>query len=384
MGPILAEFEAQNPGVKVNYVQQSSKDYRERLQSALARSEGPDIFRFHNTWVPMLKKDLDLLPGTIMPATEFEQTFYPVAVTDLKSGSSYLGIPLMIDGLGVYYNKTMLKAANKTPPSTWDELRKLASDLTVTTNGKIQRSGVAMGITSNVEHFPDILGLMLLQNGANPGNPTNSLATDALTFYTIFTKTDRDWNDTLPPSTFAFANEKTAMMIAPSWRANEVKQLNPKLDFAVVPVPQLPNTKVSWASYWVEGVSKKSKHTDVAWKLLKFLSTKETLRKLYTAESAERFIGEPFSRVDMADQLIGDPVVGAYIEQAPYASSWYLASKTFDNGLNDQIIKYYEDAINKVNSGTEAGSALSTVASGVQQVLTQYGLLTAKPQETTE
>ncbi len=145
-------------------------------------------------------------------------------------------------------------------------------------------------------------------------------------------------------------------------------------------MPQLPNTKVTWASYWVEGVSKKSPNTDAAWKLIKFLSSKETLRKLYTAASNERLIGEPFSRMDMADQLLTDPIAGAFIEQANFAASWPMVSRTFDNGINDQIIKYYEDAVNKINTGNAPSDALLTVSSGVQQVLTQYGYISTNPQ----
>lgn len=56
MNPIIAEYQETYPNIIINYSQQSYKDYRERLQSALARDEGPDVFRFHNTWLVMLKK----------------------------------------------------------------------------------------------------------------------------------------------------------------------------------------------------------------------------------------------------------------------------------------------------------------------------------------
>jgi multiple sugar transport system substrate-binding protein len=99
---------------------------------------------------------------------------------------------------------------------------------------------------------------------------------------------------------------------------------------------------------------------------------------MYTAASNERLIGEPFSRIDMADQLINDPVAGAYIEQAPRSVSWPLVAKTYDNGLNDQIIKYYENAINSSNTGNVSPETMSTVANGVQQVLNQYNISTGQ------
>ena len=56
----------------------------------------------------------------------------------------------------------------------------------------------------------------------------------------------------------------------------------------------------------------------------------------------------------MAELLNNDPFVGVYIRQAPHATSWYMSSLTHDNGINDKIIKYYEDAINMLNKSSNA------------------------------
>ena len=116
-------------------------------------------------------------------------------------------------------------------------------------------------------------------NGADLRNPTNKLAADALLFYTLTSRSDRVWDETLPNSTQAFASEKVAMYFAPSWRINDLKAINPNLDFGVLPVPQLPNSTITWASYWVEGVSASSENQQAAWQFLKFISQKESLEK---------------------------------------------------------------------------------------------------------
>ncbi len=376
---VFTDFSAANPGVTVNYVQQSPQDYRERLQSRLSAGTGPDLFRFHNTWVPMLSKELDVLPSSIMSASTYQSTFYPVISSDLSSGNSYFGLPLMIDGLGLYYNKSIFATAGKSPPTSWEELQQTALNLTIKTGFTIDRAGIALGTADNVDNFSDILGLMLLQNGADPANPTDEagLAKDALVFYTIFAAGENPvWDDTLPNSTHAFATEKAAMIIAPSWRAHEIADLNPQLDFAIVPLPQLPleaeEQPTTWASYWVEGVSKTSQNKQAAWKLLAYLSTPEVLQQMYHQASNERLFGEIFPRVDMASQLTSDPYVGAYVKQASNAVSWPMASRTFDNGLNDGVIKYYLDAVNAINQGTNPDTALETAAQGLVQVLTLY------------
>lgn len=375
MKGIIADWEKANPNVKINYLQQSPKEYRERLQSALARNEGPDIFRYHLTWLPMLKNELEPLPAEVMSTAEYESAFYTVAKENLRSGTSYVGVPLGIDTLALFYNQEIFQAAGKTPPASWDELRQTAIDLTTRDeSGRIQTAGVALGTTANIDHWSDILGLMMLQNGVNLANPTGSLAQDALTYYTIFNTTDRVWDETLPNSTLAFASGKVAMYFGYSWDILEIKKINPNLEFKVIPVPQLPDTQINWASFWVEGVSQKSENSKQAWEFLSYLSSKEVLQKIYQAESQTRLFGEIYPRADMANLLSDNPLLIPFVNQVVQAKTWYLCSRTFDNGINDRMIKYFEDAVNAVNSGKSSTDVLDTTAQGVSQLLSQYGL----------
>src|SRR3990170_2507167 len=380
--PLIAEYQKTHPKVKITYQKQSPQDYRERLTNALAKGTGPDIFRFHNSWVPMFKEELATVPASVISAGEFAQTYYPTASSDLTSGAGLVGIPLMYDGLVLYINEDIFEKAGKTPPATWDDLRQVAIQLTTKDEqGVITQSGVALGRTEYVDHWQEILGLMMFQNGVSMGNPTGKLAEDALTFFTVFSLADGVWDVTLPPSTVAFSSGKLAMYFGPSWRAFEIKQQNPDLKFKTVPVPQLPkgNTNdpdISYATYWVEGVWERSKSKEAAWEFVKFIAGKESLEKMYQNAASQRLFGEPYPRLEMASLLAQDPVLGSLISQAPFAQRWYLASRTFDGptGINSQINKYFEDAVNAVNARTTATKALETVASGVQQILSQYGL----------
>lgn len=374
---VFTEYHTKNPKITIQYSQQSPKQYRERLQAAIDRGTGPDVFRFHNTWVPMLKTNLATVPTTVMTVADFTSTFYPIAKNDLVGGSSIFGIPLMIDGLGLYYNEDLFAAAGVTPPTTWEELLNMVPKLTVKNGDTISTSAIALGTTGNIENFSDILATMMIQNGAKLTDPTGKEAEETLIFYKKFS-TPSDpvytWNDTLDNSIVAFANSRVAMMLAPSWRAFDIKQINPSLRFKIVPIPQLPGNNVTWASYWVEGVSSKSKNSLEAWKFLKYLSSREVMTKMYTEESKVRLFGEPYSRVDLASNVTSDPYVGAFIQQAPHAHSFPLSSRTFDNGLNDKLIKYLEDAVNGVGLGGAPTEVLQTASAGFRQVFGTYGL----------
>ncbi len=383
---VLSEFESTHPGITVKYSKQNPKQYRERLQAFIEKGDGPDVFRFHNTWVPMLRNELSPAPATIMSDSEFSTSFYPVANADLVGGQYVYGIPMEIDGLGLYYNEDLFVAAGVSPPTTWEDVLNIVPKLTVRNGSSIITSAIALGTAGNVEHFSDILATMMMQNGAKLSTPTGQQAEEALAFYKKFSTTSDPvytWNDTMDNSVNAFASGKVAMILAPSWRVFDIKQTNASLRFKVVPIPQLPGNTVTWASYWVEGVSSKSKNSQVAWELVKFMTSRETLEKMYSEASKTRLFGEPYARVDMANLLIEDPYVGAYIKQANTAKSFPLASRTFDNGINTNLIKYIEDAINSVSQGSAPSAALETASNGFAQVLGNFGLSTGAAPKTT-
>lgn len=382
---LITEYQNANPNVTIKYEKQSPQDYRDRLTNAFARGTGPDIFRIHNTWTPMFRSELEPMPSSVMSQGEFSQTFYRAATDDLVSGSSVLAMPLEFDTIALFINEEIFENYTKQPPANWDELRETAKELTIKDeNGIIQQSGVALGITDNVDHWPEVLALLMLQNKVRLSTPTGPEAQEVLDFITRFSRVDQVWDKTLPSSTIAFAGGKVAMYFGPSWRVQEIKARNPDLRFRVVKVPQLrkqspQDPDVYYATYWVEGVWGRSKVKEEAWKFLKFMSQPSSLEKFYKAASSvdpTRTFGEPYPRLDMQAMLTPDPEVGVFLLQAKDARTWYLAAHTFDGptGINTSLAKYFGDAVNAVNNKEDPKTSLETAAQGVAQILAQYGL----------
>jgi multiple sugar transport system substrate-binding protein len=375
----FSDFEKENPGVTIVYKKQSPTDYRERLQTEISTGAGPDLFRFHASWVPMLTGELAVIPSKVISSNDYKATFYPVMVEQLQLNGQFVGIPLMYDGLVLLYNKDVLETAGVEPPTTWPDLQTLAKELTVpadrNSTNEIQRAGLAIGNANNVDHFSDILGLLILQNGGDPSQANSQQVQEALTYYTQFIKKDKVWSETLPHSTVAFAREEVVMIFAPSWRIHEIQALNPSLNFGVVSVPQLGDERIAWASYWAEGVNSKGKNQEMAWKLLVYLSGKEVMQANYSQQKQNRAFGEIYSRIDLADSVSADEIVSPFLSDAPYANNWYLNSMTHDKGLNDDLIKYYQDAItDMVENNNGADDVIGTVDLGTKQILRQYGL----------
>lgn len=400
MQPLFDEYNKTHPNITVNYVKQDPKQYRERLQAAIDRGDGPDIFRFHNTWVPMLMNHLAPMPKSIYSDEDYKKIFYPVVTSDLKVGGNYFGLPLEIDGLVLFYNEDILKSTNVSVPSTWEDVKNSVPKLTVKEKGRIVTSAIALGTAENIEHFSDILGLMLLQNGTKLTSSLNSCAdststtcsSEVMTFYRQFAETPNNtWDESLENSITAFATGKVAMIIAPSWQAYTIKEIskNSSLNFKVAQVPQLPCPKspascvsVNWASYWVEGVSSKSKNTVVSWDLLKFLTQADTLQKLYEAQIKYRkLFGEPYSRVDLGKNLSDNPYIAPIISEASTMKSFYLASRTNDGetGINTSFIKYLQDAVNSLTQGVSVETAIQTADKGFKQVFDRYKISASNP-----
>jgi ABC-type glycerol-3-phosphate transport system substrate-binding protein len=395
---VIADFEAKNPNIKINYKTQQKNDYRSRLSGRLAKDstqeEVPDIFRIHSSWLPMFSGSLASVPDATSKTIGLDTDFYGVFKNDLKIGGKYQAIPLMYDGLSLFYNQDLLEKAQATLPKSWWDLQTVAAKLTVRDDqGRLKVGGVAMGLTDNVDHWNDILGIILKQTNANllkNDEENNTIISDAISYYTNFKVKDNVWDESMPPSTQAFAEGKLAFYFAPSWRVFNIEEMNPNLKFAITTVPQMPTvsgqsgnsatsssnlTNIHWATYWAEAVNINSKHQKEAFKFLEFLSSTASMEKMYTAASQTRSFGEIYPRISLASKLSTNLKIKPFISVANEAESGYLSSRTWDAGLNTELSKYFSDAINSISlKGTDPKLIITDLRAGINQIITKYKL----------
>ena len=377
MQVIISDFERQNPQIKIDYSKQDPKEYRERLITRINNGTGPDIFRFHNTWYPMLSSVLLPLPDNVISKKEFNDRFYSVIQKDLIKNGAIYGIPLEIDTLALFVNNDIFESSGASPPASWEEFRDLAKSLTVKDeSGRIKTSGAAIGIYSNINHAPDLISLLAVQNGADSADITKyeKQVSDALRFYTSFgSGAGSVWDSTLDPSILNFSKGNVAMAFGYSWDFFNIKALNPNLNFKVVSVPQLDkNNPKTIASYWVEGASLASKKQKEVSIFLKYLSLPSTQQKLYSEAAKTRLFGEPYSDVNLSESLKNDPNVFPFVAQAKNATSSYFVDSTLDNGMNSRLNNYLSDAVNSILSNTSPESATAQLFAGYNQVLKEY------------
>ncbi len=381
--PSIEAYTKLHPNVTIKYELNRSTNFRTKVQTKISNNEGPDIFIIHNSWLPMFLKPglVAPMPANLLSYADFTKSFNPIVKETLSAGGQIYALPRGIDGLALYYNSEILDNAGVQVPKNWAELANAAATLTVIDEqNKIQTAGIAMGTTNNVDNWSDILGLLFLQMpGASLEKPNSALGAEVLQFYTDFTKGNitggkRVWDKTMSSSTEEFARGRLAFYIAPSWRASELRQRNPQLKFGIAPVPQLPNQpQVGWGTFWAYAVSSTSVNQVEAWDFIKFLVSLDSQKLLYQTASSGRLFGLPYSQVELQKEVTGDPYVGPFVNQAQFYKSWYLNSGTFDQGINDNIIKYYEDGINGIiNEEKSPEGVLDTIEKGVEQVLGEY------------
>lgn len=376
----LAEFIKENPNISVSYKRHDIKDYRDRLVARTENGNGPDIFYFHNSWVPQLSEILLPLPSGTISNADFTKKYYQVAQNDLIRSGAIYGVPAEVDTLALFVNTEMFEQSGIEIPKTWQEFTAAARDLTVKDEeGKIVTSGAAIGTFDNIDHAPDILSVIFIQNGVNLTDIAKSAknATDALNFYTCFSM-DRApncakiWDNTLGSAQLAFVKGKVAMYFGYSWDIFSIRGQNPDLPFKVIPIPSLFDRKSSIASYWAYGISAKNMHQKEALQLLKYLSEEKTAKKLFLEESKVRMFGEPYPQKELASILKDNQYVYPFVQQALIAKSSFFVSGTYDNGINQKANSYLGDAVRSVLEGGSSETAVETLSSGISQLVTQY------------
>ncbi|MDD3203083.1 MAG: sugar ABC transporter substrate-binding protein [Pygmaiobacter massiliensis] len=130
---MVAEFEAANPGIKVELVITDWDTYKSKITAAISTNNAPELCTVLTTDVaPFAKQGLladltELAPNAGVNMDDILKPALDIATVD---GKVY-GIPFRHDGSGIYYNVDLLSAAGYDEfPTTWDEMIEMSKKLT--------------------------------------------------------------------------------------------------------------------------------------------------------------------------------------------------------------------------------------------------------------
>lgn len=366
-------------GFPVEYIKKEFSNYEQDLVNALASGDGPDVFMVHNSWLPKHQSKLFPAPEGIMTPLYVTQNFPDVVTTDFVREGKVYALPLSIDTLALFYDKDVFNGAFiSVPPSTWGEFEDVALRLTRRdASGTIFQPGVAFGGSARlVDKAADILQVLMIQNGSqmSESNTFRSAinrpasrsvntapAVDALRFYLQFAdplSAFYVWDSSQHNSVDAFsynssARNKVAMTLNYHYRIPLFLSKNKNLRFGVAQFPQkegaVGEELATYADYWGFAVSRASKDSELAWRLVRFVTEKNQARNYL------KNTGKPPALRALISDYDNDPVLSVFARQILIAKSWVQPG-------HSDVVQVFSNMIDLVTGGVLSPGEAVTAA----------------------
>ncbi len=290
----LSELTASsNEYSEVSYVEMSAATFSRDLADAIAEGTGPDLVLISQEELYAERGKLAPIPYQTIPERTFVDLFVPEFELFLADEGVY-GIPLALDPLVLYYNRTILASAGiASPPATWEAVAGLASVIIKRDQGGVlDQSLVPFGSYANVTNARAILSLLMLQAGTpitaktdrgvqavldTEGGFGRTAAEAALTYYTEFGNPSRtlySWNAGQPSSRSAFLVGDLALYPGFASELNLLKAASPNLDFDMGRIPRLGTNAggVTYGKAYALAITRAARNPSGAYKVAAALS----------------------------------------------------------------------------------------------------------------
>lgn len=328
---LMDEFEAQNPGVKVELISGPYSSTKDQIIAGAATGTLCDVVGLDGAWVNDLSKQ-----GAIANLDDL--------VAAYKTDDSEFGAKVSVGGKNFMYgvvtfaytmfvNNDMLKAAGiAAAPSNRSEFLAAAEALT---NADKNQYGWVLplslqspnGIQNDTMSWVWASGGSMMNKDGTP-NVNNPDVKEALTFI-------KDLYDkgVVSPGSFSkqeqdkveeFVNGRIGTMVDTLAHITMIRERNPQLDFSVSAVPAkdgYDGKRGMVYAAWGIGVSENSQHKEEAWKLVNFLLNSDVNARL--AATANAFPGNSKAAPDYSK---ADPLFTKAFEiyQQSYACNEFV------------------------------------------------------------
>lgn len=239
LNEMTAGYEEENPDVTVKVQAIPWESAYDKLLTAVASGNGPDVLQLGTTWVAEFAD-----AGALLDLSEHledypdfaPENYFEGAQTSMKYDDQIVGIPWYVETRTMYYRTDLLEEAGyPEPPATWDELKDAAS--------KLSESGedvYGLDIDLNDQITPFIFAW---QNGfefdAENPNFTSPEFKGALEYYTSYFKEGISTTSEGIDIVQAFKDGQKPMFFSGPWMINILNDQAPDLEgkWAVAPMP---------------------------------------------------------------------------------------------------------------------------------------------------
>lgn len=361
--PELAkEFEAANPGVKVDVTAIPWDAAHDKFSTAITAGKTPDAAMVGTTWMGEFADQGALAPT---PSSIDNNAFFPGAqkTTEVK-GTSY-GVPWYSETRLVYYRTDLAKQAGVTTlPTDWQGLKSMAKAMQTGAGAKwginLQPGGT--GSWQTILPFVWSNGAKIASDDQKNFTFDSPQAAEAVKYYqSYFTDgiAAKQWTEGQHEANFV--NGSIPMFISGPWEMSAVEKIGGpdfKDKYDVMPMPK-KQTATSFVGGSNLAVFKNSKNRDSAWKFVQWLSDPKTQVKWYR-------LSTDLPSVTSAWQ---DPVLNTDKKLVPFGNQLKDAQAPPSVPTWEQVASAFETEMEKVSkTDADPATALKTVQSKAQAI----------------
>ncbi len=277
---IIEEFEALNPGIKVEPVVSGYGDYHTKLLTMIAGGAAPDVMRVDSYYfsdfikVGALRGIDDLVARDKIDLSGY----YQQGIEECTTGGKLYGLPWATSALYMFVNLDVLEKAGLKMPSndwTWDDFVAICKAVTKG-SGADKTYGFAFEIGTISTILPWVWA-----NGGDLFNPERTKFTldQPAAVQAVQRLADLLRQGYLPPETVSatadintrlFVNGKVAMRMGSAAEILSTQKVE-GVRFEVLPMPngKIRNTTVFKSN--IVGIASSSRRQEAAWTFLKYL-----------------------------------------------------------------------------------------------------------------
>jgi multiple sugar transport system substrate-binding protein len=373
MDELIADFEAKNPGIKVEQVHFPYENYNQKVASSVPVGTGPDVINLFYGWLPLYVKAgyLQPLPSEEFSADYFKRNFFSFVEESVKFDNQYYSVPTAVRTLALIWNKKLFKEAGldpERPPQTLDELLDYAKKLSkYDSQGNLVQSG--LGLFPAGQGHSWIRESLIRQFGGVPYSAdgrkvtyNTSQGAAALKWYT-----DRIIRDKVGAPNFAtddataFRTQIMAMNIDGSFRIATLKSAE-GLDWAAGELPTHNGIRSNYASFWTNSIvaGVKGDKLTASIQFLKYLASPDVQAKWLEK------VGELPANPQLASQQASVPFVGAFLKGLEYAHASIFVDET---GQRDVFVSMVDQVI---LNGMSPDVAIREAAEKEQRIIDNF------------
>jgi multiple sugar transport system substrate-binding protein len=279
---MVNNFEKLHPNIKVTIDVTAFDTYWTKLQTAATGGSLDDVF-----WMNAANFQLYAANGVIAPiddnikADNISLSNYPESLVKLYTyNGKHYALPKDFDTIGLWYNKTLFKAAGLSYPDstwTWQTLQDAAKKLTNPAKGVW---GIAAPMVDQ-EGFYDTIpqnGGTVISSDEKVSGFDSPASIGGLQYWVDliqkkYSPTQAQMTDTIPLT--LFESGKVAMMYGGSWDAiefNNNSYTKANADVAVLPQGKVRATVIHGLG---NVISANTQHPTEAWEFVKYLGSKD-------------------------------------------------------------------------------------------------------------